>query len=104
MLFTTLILLFSVISLLYVYQGQPTIALDKGSTTPLHTVAQYDQVGVVTLCDYLGSSWRYEGVLCKADDPKLTSWTFRQQGSTSRTVVCMSHLALVSVGMHGMTL
>ena len=76
-------------------QGQKPFTLQHGNTEPLHTCAVSHQVGKVTLCDYLGADWTYDGVI---DEPDriFNAWVFNMAGSQSnKSLVSINeHLAL----------
>lgn len=68
--------------LIFLTQGQKPFTLEHGKTIPLHTCAASHQVGKVTLCDYLGADWTYDGII---DEPDrlFNAWVFNRAGSQS---------------------
>lgn len=77
-------------------QGQQPVTLEHGTTTPLHTCKESHQVAKITLCDYLGANWTYDGVM---DDPTkvFSAWVFNRDDKSSKSVVSTTVLYRVNL-------
>ena len=71
---------------LFLQEQHQTMSLDHGKLIPLHTCAEVFQLGKVTLKDYLGSNWTFDGII---DDPvsSFISWILPRHGKDTQYVV-----------------